>query len=368
MPVYYAAAPHTCAACGVARTTVEAGACAGCGRCWECCNCRGHAPVPQRIRRRDDEWTYHGEPTALFPRYCGLEIECGLSVLKGSPLLRTVEAWDGKIGYDGSVRVENCVVPDREVGCAPARGEALEAQIREVCAALEKQGAKVNKTCGLHCHVDARTSLNEFTPTTQADLTRLARLVDKCEAGLFNLVAPSRRKLHFCRAWGATFARAGVFLADSAEDRERTLDCAVYGSVEAARLGKHSGPKHGARYRSVNFHAFHAIGTIEFRLHHGTVDPDKILHWAAVCAGLVHWAFTHSDEEVAALRGTPSEILDRIITSPAVRAWMQKRREHFAAKRSRVHPGEPPRRRAAAPMAAPLPEVTAGITPEASEV
>lgn len=362
MPVVYAR--HECPACGAVQTIVAAGACTRCRRCAACCSC-AVADIPHRNHRDGAAFTFHGEPSGLFPRYVGNEIECGLTIRKGSPIQRVVDAWDGEAVSDGSITVPGAAA--REIGTAPARGAEYERQIRDTCAALVRQGAKVDRSCGLHVHVDARTSRDEFTPTTVVDLVRLARLVDKIEAGLFNMVAPSRRKnRRYCPPWGATFNRAGVFLADSDVDKARTLDCAVYGSVEAARQAKSAGKMHGSRYRSVNFHSFHVKGTIEFRLHHGTVDPDKIINWSAICVAIVDYALTHSDEEIAALRGTPSEILDRIVTSPTVRAWMQKRREHFALKRSRT--GEPPRRRAAGAMAVPLPDVVAGIEPEASEV
>lgn len=356
MPVTYPEA--RCSVCGAEGNTFTLAICTNCGRCFDCC--RGDGEEPHR-NRRGGSMTWHGEPNALFPRYIGVEIECGLTVYKGGPVQRVIEAWNAEAISDASINLPG----GREIATAPARGAEFERQIRDTCAALARQGAKVDKSCGCHVHVDARTS-DGFTPTTYNDLVRLARLTDKIESGLFNLVAPSRRQnRRYCAAWGATFNRAGVFLADTLPDKERTLDCAIYGSVEAARAGK-GVQKHHARYRSVNLHAFHARKTVEFRLHQGTVDPDKIINWAAVCCALVHFTFTHSDDEIAALRGTPSEILDRIVPASSVRAWMQRRREHFATLRSRT--GAPPRRRAAGPMPTPMPEIVAGITPEASEV
>lgn len=349
----------TCTRCGGRGRAVDLAPCTACGACMTC-GCthevRPHLPAA------DTRW--HGEPSGLFPRYVGLEIECGANDGHGSAVIEAARAWGASVVGDGSVHAGRFAM---EVVTAPARGAAVEAQVRDLCRALARQGAVVDKTCGLHVHVDARDQ-------GYLGLCRISHLWSKVEASLFNVVAPSRRKKvpgaaqHYCQPWGLTFERAGVFLAESEADKMRALDCAIYGNVQAAAVAKRPGNKyHGSRYRSLNLHAFHVHGTVEARLHHGTTDADKIVNWAAVCCGVVHYAVTHTDEEIAALRGTPAEILDRVVTSPTVRAWMVKRREHFAALRSRRHPGQPPRRRAPAPPQAPVPAVPVGPR-EASEV
>jgi hypothetical protein len=374
-PTAARAAQHTCAACAQTRTRLEAGPCPSCGRCEACCPGCGH--VPHRNRRGAGALTFHGEATGLFPRYMGVEIECAVTRLQGGALQAAAEHWDAEIVSDGSLN-EGMGTP-REVVTAPARGDAFEAQVRDLCAAIKRHAGVVDKSCGLHVHVDARGA-------TYHDLARLARTWTKCESGLYNLVAPSRRKARYCRAWGQTFERAGVFLADTLESKTAALDVAVYGSTAEAANVKRSPAAHryhAARYRSLNFHVFHQRGTVEFRLHHKTVEADKILNWAAVCAAIVQFAFVATeadlaanpgltpreilDAKVARLRGTPSEILDQIVPAPTVRAWMRARRDYFAAKRSRLHPGEPPRRRAPAPAPAPVPVVGPGQD-ERSEV
>jgi hypothetical protein len=345
---------------------MEAGPCPNCHACEECCNgglsrssvtgrsvpCAGARP---HRNTRGTDATFHGDPSPLFPRYVGVEIECGVVNLHGGAVLAALEAWDAQGVSDGSIRLGNGV----EVVSAPARGTDLEAQIRDLCAGLKRQGARVDQSCGLHVHVDARGA-------SYADLCRLARVFAKVESGLFNMIAPSRRKnRRYCAPWGATFDRAGVFLAESMEDKTRTLDCAIYGSESAAVSAKREGKYHGSRYRSLNLHSFHVHGTVEFRMHHGTVDAEKVLNWAAVCSAIVDFAFRENDATVAGLRGTPAEILDRIVTSPAVRGWMRARREHFAVMRSST--GAPPRRRAPAPAVPPVPVVAPGPA-EPSEV
>lgn len=368
MPAPNYAQAH-CEACDSRGRAVDLGPCLSCGHCGVCCRCQ--SPVPRR-RATQDRW--YGAPSALYPRYLGVEIECGVAARRGGYVHAALEAWDASAVGDGSVGHTPAGAPTGltgvcEVVTQPARGEAFEAQIRDLCAGLARQAARVDKTCGLHVHVDARKvevprgdgTGTVSRPVSYADLCRLAMLFAKVESGLYNLVAASRRKnRRYCAPWGSTFDRAGVFLAETLPEKQRTLDCAIYGSEAAAATAKGAGKYHGSRYRSLNLHAFHCHGTVEFRLHHGTVDADKILMWAAVCSAIVQYAFTKSDDEVAALRGTPSEILDRIIPSPAVRAWCVKRREFFAARRSRVHPGEPPRRRAPGLPPPPVPAVEVG--------
>jgi hypothetical protein len=356
MPVSYPVV--TCPRCAARGTALEVALCPSCGECAACCartgsrGCRGS--LPHRNARREEP-TFHGEPTALFPRYVGVEMEMGLTDLHGGALMAALNAWNAQAVSDASIGLSAGV----EVVSAPARGADAEAQIADLCGAAKRHGAKVDKSTGLHCHVDARGA-------SYADLCRLARLYSKVESGIFNMIAPSRRKnRRFCQPWGATFDRAGVFLAESVEEKTRTLDVAIYGSEAVAASAKRAGKYHASRYKALNLHAFHCHGTVEFRMHHGTVDPVKVTMWAAVCVALVDFAFRETDETIGALRGTPAEILDRVVASPTVRAWMRARREHFAVARSRT--GAPPRRRAPAAPASPLPVVEAGPA-EGSEV
>jgi len=108
----------------------------------------------------------------------------------------------------------------------------------KLCKELSKIDAYVNKTCGLHVHLDMRDLLNEGKRTT----TRVHNLV-QCLPFLSSLVPESRRSNSFCK------------------------------------LGKTDRNSSDRRYYAINTESMKKHKTIEVRLHSGTVEFEKITNW-----------------------------------------------------------------------------------------
>ena len=349
-------APFTCPGCSTASTRWAIGQCPTCGNCSTCCGCyqaRARMGLPYvEWPSGAQDLTFWGTPDAVIPRYFGVEVECGLDRFTG-PVVPFLREWDAAMGSDGSVgnpeRLGRAPTPPGyrpvsraqacEIRTPPASGEAARTLLRGLGLVLANQGAHVDSTCGLHVHVDARGA-------TADDLARLALLWSKIEPALWNAVAPSRRRVRainqYCEAWGETFDRTGV-LNPALTTSEK--ESAIRGVA--------------TKYRTLNFLPFWSQGTVEVRMHHGSVNGRKILRWATCMTQIVHYAFSQTDDVVRSLRGTPSEILDRCLDREHAR-WMRARREVFAAMRSRT--GQPPRRpvRPEAPAPLPAPEPEAG--------
>lgn len=317
---------YLCPECGYSRR---------CG----CCDCSGDVPWC------DTTGEFHGQSTKRHPRFTGVEIECGLGTLKSRELRSLTGKWGSGIHSDGSVNAGDYSI---ELVTSPARGDAFVSQVRETCAVLAACKTVVDKSCGLHVHVDARD-------LTTASVLTAVRLYARVERSLYGLVARSRRSNTYCGPWGDALTKPH-YLSDgrtvnpmdkdaSLTDRERALDVATYGSEREARYAKESREKHGSRYHGLNLNALAVHGTIEFRLHHGTVNPDKIIMWAAVCNSIVEFASKHTESEVENLRGTPAEILEKVIGDPEVTAWCRARRTYFEDM-ERKRRGLPPRRAA----------------------
>lgn len=112
-------------------------------------------------------------------------------------------------------------------------------QLYETCRELSQAGAEVNRTCGMHIHLDSR-HLGRI-----GERTRRMRLVAALP-WLLELVPASRRSNTFC-------------LPNGTQSR---------GSNQ--------------RYQAINPTSFRKHGTTEIRLGAGTIDPDKILNWATL--------------------------------------------------------------------------------------
>lgn len=323
--------------------------CAACGVPLPRCRCYGHSS-PRYVEHAP---VFHGQPTARFPRYVGVEIECGTSQVPSfAPLHAAMRDTGASLHGDGSI---HGFPYGLELVTAPARGDAAVSHIRAACQGLQAIGASVNESCGLHVHVDAR----DYSP---ADVVRFAVLLSRVEKTLYSVVARSRRGTgrgsnQFALPWGPSLVAGGV--ADTSlpdEERYRALQANLYGSVAVAESYKRNRGKHHSRYHGVSFNAFDIRQTFEFRLHHGTVNARKVTMWAAVCSALVQYAKDHTDDEVAGLRGTPAEILQAVLTDREVARWVRIRRRFFEDK-DRARRGLPPRRasRPVTPEVAPLP-------------
>lgn len=142
-----------------------------------------------------------------------------------------------KIVYDGSIRGEGY-----ELVSPILKGQEGIHEVETVCRVLNEQGAKVNKSCGLHVHHDAK----DFN---QRKFSNLFRLYRRSESLIDSMMPASRRgnNNRFCRS-----------------------------------LSLLSDVNMNDRYFKVNFRAYHVHGTIEFRQHSGTVDAEKVVNWILI--------------------------------------------------------------------------------------
>lgn len=176
--------------------------------------------------------------------HVGVEIECGVDRSEDDLRRDFAKAGIGtkvSVTYDGSVHVDGRTAVEVRVCDAQER---IAETLRKVCAVLSDASAKVNKTCGLHVHLDMRK--REW----RACYTKLYRMLP----WLYAIVSESRRSgnegRQFCK-----------------------------------RNGPH--PPDGDRYYALNVESVRHHNTLEVRLHHGTTDPTKIINWVFLLTRIV---------------------------------------------------------------------------------
>lgn len=115
--------------------------------------------------------------------------------------------------------------------------------LKQLCSALNDLDTRVNKSCGLHVHLDMRDTLkrNIDAKLGQRLFSKRARRLGACVKLFGQMVPKSRRDNNYCR------------------------------------LG--SSRKTGDRYYAINLTAMEKYQTIEVRLHSGTAQFDKISNW-----------------------------------------------------------------------------------------
>lgn len=205
-----------------------------------------------------------------------------------------------KIVPDGSVSVSPGMAYDAcgELVSPPLSGvEGLE-EVRRVLAALVSVGGTVNRTCGLHVHLDGA----DLSP---AMIATVLRRYATFQAGIDAFMPASRRGSRW----------ADRITPDLIAGVERCADRAALRNV-AGRFD---------RYRAINVAAFARHGTIEFRQHSGSVNGGKVARWVAFALFFV----------AASIAGTvAAPTVATVAPVPTVAG--RGRRPNFAARRAVV--------------------------------
>lgn len=144
--------------------------------------------------------------------------------------------------------------------------EGLE-EVRKVCRILQKLGAQVNKSCGLHVHV----SNKGLTPV--AMFTMLQRYAD-WENQIDSYMSPNRRENRNSCA-NSVRSDADDMLALYGDSFERSEMLRSRHSFADSVASGHR--------KKLDFDSHYEHNTTEFRHHHGTIDPVEVTSWIKFC-------------------------------------------------------------------------------------
>ena len=213
-------------------------------------------------------------PLANGKRHIGFEIEVE-NGKSGFDLPR-----DFGIARDGSL--ENGV----EILTPPANGERLVDIVNDAMSTLADHEWEALETCGLHTHIDMRDK--------RYDLRYLARMFTlgfAFEQLLYNLQMADRHENGYSiplrQEYGFNAGRGNV-----AKDFEFTYE-KIDKKERWARMRMREGRRDkyaGQRYMGFNFHSVFHRGSLEIRIHEGTLDPKRALRWADIIQALAERA------------------------------------------------------------------------------
>lgn len=164
----------------------------------------------------------------------GLEFETYGSI-KRDTLAESLPYWT-RVVSDGSIRPTGQEADGHEVRALLDRTKA-EPRIFRLCERMQQLGLRVNRTCGLHIHLDAR-SVSSFD-----EVVRIGRIMDAWLYALRELLPTSRRANDYCKF--------GIAATD--------------------------------RYRAVNVSSYGKHRTLEIRCHSATLDYTKVIAWLRLC-------------------------------------------------------------------------------------
>ena len=126
--------------------------------------------------------------------------------------------------------------------------------------------ARVNSTCGFHVHFNS-------IDKTPEEIANIAIVYQKYQKVLKSMMPPSRQSSNWCRD-----AEMDVDILRRVSD-EKDLISEYY---EFMGSSPSNDKYNDARYCGINIHSRYYHGTIEFRLHSGTINKTKISNWISI--------------------------------------------------------------------------------------
>lgn len=199
-----------------------------------------------------------------------------------------------KIVHDGSLIGDNSC----EVVSPILKGNDGKKSLKAVCSALVEVGAKVNKSCGLHIHLDAKNMTIQQWRNVIINYARLETMID-------GFMPKSRRGNNncFCRSVSLMPRLEATILHCNSVD-------------EIARY-------FATRYMKINVEAYSRHKTIEFRQHGGSVEYAKIEKWLSFLQKLLAYSKNNTIENCASIDEIP-------FLNNTEKAYFKARTAHFA--------------------------------------
>lgn len=181
-----------------------------------------------------------------------------------------------KIVHDGSLIGDNSC----EIVSPILKGKEGKNSLKAVCNALVEIGAKINKSCGLHVHLDAKNMTIEHWRNLIINYARLESIID-------GFMAKSRRGNNNCYCRSVALMprlEATILHCNSVEDIVRYFS---------------------TRYMKINVEAYSRHKTVEFRQHQGSIEFSKIEKWLSFLQKLLAYSKNETVQNCACIDDVP---------------------------------------------------------------
>jgi hypothetical protein len=300
--------------------------CCNCNLCGECdcdpCSCNSDRDSGCGLSRSNPFGMFkpngkHRRKKFNSNRLVGVEWEFNRTS-KNDAIRHWRNKWGGGLHYDGSCG-EELVTP-------PLAGDYIEDCLRELGVALKRDNAVMDRDCGIHVHVDAHDLM-------WSDMFKLLATYSHVEPVLYAIGGQFRADGDYCVPCGQVFTKVL-----ESEDPKGELLAASYdqSSPDWGRRYKREyqpGKKDGRRYRGLNIQPWlagrtsrrvNSDTTVEFRIHRETIDAERVIGWAHLCATIVEWSAGASQKDIETLPANAAVALYSVI-APKSRVWIQDR-------------------------------------------
>ena len=202
----------------------------------------------------------------------------------------------------------------------PLQGDVLQKSITELCDDLKKRKYSVNKSCGLHIHIDARDYQEDIEV-----IKKIVLVYHKFENFIYDLLPPSRKAdTTYCSSL-RQLDPARIFSCRTLEAFKR-----FYYSTrnKESLLSKQKSKYAEKRYNGLNLHSIFFRGTLEVRYHSGTINAKKILNWIRLNLAMISYAKNNSLNDIFNLPNSLESFLD-IFNSSGIKRYVLQRMNKF---------------------------------------
>lgn len=161
--------------------------------------------------------------------------------------------------------------------------------LQEIVRRLKKAGAIVNKSCGIHIHIDGKNH-------TPQSLRRLVNFMTARQDLIYEALEIGDRGGHWCKKLNADLLKT----LKAHKDLSKSMVEEIWYSP--CNDGYNGGINHqhynNTRYHGVNLHSYFTKGTVEFRLFNATLHAGKIKAYVQFCLAISAWAIESNENIV----------------------------------------------------------------------
>jgi len=165
--------------------------------------------------------------------------------------------------------------------------------LKKLCDKLVKNDYRVNKTCGVHIHLDTSDIMGKHDQIQKLILFYLA-----FEPVLYSFLPYSRRKNGYCLPLAQFYQENEIVNANSVEELEKIW----YREQSREHIEQRKKNRQDqTRYAGVNLHSLLSNGHIELRHHSGTMDYLKIKSWIDLYCAILDLVASKESVEIGRL-------------------------------------------------------------------
>lgn len=198
------------------------------------------------------------------------------SIVTDSSVRRTSNDFEGYDDFEGYELVSPKIV----LGDDPKDWERLKWLVTEVTDIIKENEGQTNTTCGLHIHLSPKRG---WSPRY---LLIVSCLYYAYHNFLYSAMPLSRRHSDMCMQYKHRFMNSfsGLLSKELIKPRYVTLSSLENLWYENNEYLKASGARKrykydNTRYSGINLHSVFYRGSLEVRMHNGTLSPEKITNW-----------------------------------------------------------------------------------------